>query len=61
MQFTGGGFAESDSFYIVFNQNSDEAVHDAAIDYVREFIVPAPGAAGLLAVSGLVAMRRRRA
>jgi hypothetical protein len=61
MQFTGGGFADSESFYIVFNQNEDESVHDAAIDYVREFIVPAPGAAGLLIASGLVAMRRRRA
>ncbi len=61
MQFTGGGFGDSDSFYIVFNQNEDESVHDAAIDYVRDVIVPAPGVGGLLAVSGLVAMRRRRA
>lgn len=61
LQFTGGGFADSDSFWIVFNQNSDEMIHDAAIDYVREFIVPAPGAAGALALAGAAFARRRRA
>lgn len=61
LQFTGGGFADSDSFWIVFNQNSDEAIHDVAIDYVREFIVPAPGAAGALALAGVAFARRRRA
>lgn len=61
MQFTGGGFADSDSFYIVFNQNEDEMIHDMAIDYVRNVIVPAPGAGALLAAGGLLAIRRRRA
>jgi hypothetical protein len=61
LQFTGGGFADSDSFWIVFNQNLDESIHDAAIDYVREFIVPAPGAAGALALAGVAFARRRRA
>jgi hypothetical protein len=61
MQFTGGGFADSESFYIVFNQNEDDSIHDAAIDYVRDVIVPAPGVGGLLAACGLVALRRRRA
>ena len=61
LQLMGGGFADSDSLYIVFNQNADEAIHDAAIDYVRDVIVPTPGVSGLLALSGLVALRRRRA
>lgn len=61
LRFTGGGFDASDPFYIVFNQNEDELVHDAAIDYVRSVIVPTPGAAGALALAGVACTRRRRA
>ncbi len=61
LRFRSAGMLDSDSFYIVFNQNQDEAIHDAAIDYVNEFIVPAPGALGVLAFAGIACARRRRA
>ncbi|UYV12439.1 MAG: hypothetical protein NCW75_14205 [Phycisphaera sp.] len=45
--------------YLVFNNGEDERVHDAAIHYVEDVIVPAPAS---LAVFGLgaLALRRRR-
>ncbi|MFO0857332.1 MAG: hypothetical protein U0640_08265 [Phycisphaerales bacterium] len=52
---------ESLPFWYVFNQNQDEAVHDAAIDWVNENLVPTPGASGLLfGAGGVFAARRRR-
>lgn len=54
------GLLDSEAFYIVFNQNADEAVHDAAIQYVRDALVPAPGAAGAMALAGAISLARRR-
>ena len=55
-----GGIDNSDSFWIVFNLNEDETVHDAAIDWVGANLVPAPGALALFGAIGLVARKRRR-
>lgn len=54
------GIARSEPFWFVLNWGEDEAVHDEAIEFVEEFIVPAPGAAALLGLGGLLAGRRRR-
>lgn len=53
-------YDNSDPFWIVFGYNATLSEIEAAETYVREVIVPAPGAAGLLALGGLVALRRRR-
>ncbi len=47
-------------FWIVFNQNADDAIHDEVIDWVGAHVVPSPGGAALLALAGLGALRRRR-
>lgn len=61
--------ANSEPMYIVFGSNLDgslgddeafEAQIDAAVDFVNTVIIPAPGAAGLLALAGLTAVHRRR-
>lgn len=41
------------------NRGLDEAEHDRAVDYVRDFLVPAPGGAATLAL-GLIALGGRR-
>lgn len=46
-------------YWIAFNYGLSEAEHDTAIDWVQQTLVPAPGAAGVLA-AGLVAATRRR-
>lgn len=45
--------------YLVFNNGEDEMVHDAAIDYVEDVIVPAPASLAVLGL-GALALRRRR-
>lgn len=45
--------------YLVFNNGEDESIHDAAIDYVQDVIIPAPASLAVLGVGALV-MRRRR-
>ncbi len=52
--------ATSEPFYLVLNFGQDELVHDAAVEYVENVIVPAPGAAVALLGLGLLASRRRR-
>lgn len=59
--FSLSGAADSEVIYTVFNAGFEEDVHDAAIDYVENNIVPAPGALALLGLGGLGACRRRRA
>ncbi|MFG0252780.1 MAG: hypothetical protein ACF8NJ_07910 [Phycisphaerales bacterium JB038] len=53
-------YLDSEPFWIVFNKGMDEPTHDAAIDWVWDNLVPAPGTAGLLALAGLTLPRRRR-
>lgn len=60
MTLWSNNYAASDPFWLVFNKGMDEPTHDLAIDWVWDNIVPAPGTAGLLAVAGLAAVRRRR-
>lgn len=64
------GIANSEPMYIVFGSNLDgtlgdeeafEAAIEAGVDYVNTVIIPTPGTAGLLALAGLAATRRRRA
>lgn len=53
------GLAESETFYFVFNLGLEEAVHEAAIEWVEGNLIPAPGALALL-VLGVASGRRRR-
>lgn len=54
------GVGRSIPFWLVFNQNADEAIHDGVIDWVAANVVPAPGAVALLIPAALGAVRRRR-
>jgi hypothetical protein len=57
---TDAGVDRSIPFWIVFNQNADEATHDAVIDWVSANVVPAPGAAAAVTAFVCLAGRRRR-
>lgn len=54
------GLDPSDPIWFVMNRGLSELEHDAAIDWVTANLVPAPGAAALLGLAGLTALRRRR-
>lgn len=54
------GLETSDPFYVVFNQNEDEGVHDAAMAYVESTLVPEPASLTLAALGGLALLARRR-
>lgn len=54
------GLTSSETLFIVFNHGLDDAIHDEAIEHVEDVLVPAPGSLALLAMTGLVATRRRR-
>lgn len=58
---TDDGVGRSTPYWIVFNQGIDDTIHDEAIDWVRDNIVPAPGAgiAALMIGAGAFARRRR--
>lgn len=53
------GVGRSIPFWLVFNQNADEAIHDGVIEWVAANVVPAPGAVALLLPAALGAIRRR--
>jgi hypothetical protein len=53
------GIGAARTTYLVFNNGEDEMVHDAAIAYVEDVIVPAPASLAVLGL-GALAMRRRR-
>lgn len=53
------GIGAAATTYLVFNNGEDEMVHDAAIDYVQDVIVPGPSTLALLGI-GATALRRRR-
>lgn len=52
--------SRSEPIWLVFNNGLSEEQHEAAIEYVEEFVVPSPSALGLLGLAGVVAARRRR-
>jgi len=55
------GVGRSIPFWLVFNQNSDEALHDGVIDWVAANVVPAPGVGAAFLISAAFgAIRRRR-
>lgn len=47
-------------YWIAFNYGLTEAEHDAAIDWVQQTLVPAPGTAGIAGLMLLGGARRRR-
>ena len=53
------GIGAAATTYLVFNNGEDEMVHDAAIHYVEDVIVPAPASLAVLGL-GALALRRRR-
>lgn len=55
------GVADSLPYWMVLNYGLDPLEHDRAMDYVNEFVVPAPGSTALAAIALFVAPRRRRA
>ncbi len=57
---TDAGLDRSIPFWLVFNQNMDESVHDGVIDWVNANVVPAPGGAALGALVLAASARRRR-
>jgi hypothetical protein len=60
-EFLGSGpMSPSETFWFVMNLNGSEADHEAAIEWVEQNLVPAPGAAILLALVGIGRGRRRR-
>lgn len=58
---TQAGITNSPSFWAVINDGADDSQHDAAIQWTRDNLVPAPGAAALFSLAGLAGVRRRRA
>lgn len=56
---TQAGLQNSDPFYIVFGVNGDDSQLEALESYVRDNVIPAPGAPLVLGAFGWVARRRR--
>ena len=54
------GLDASDPIWFVMNRGLSEMEHEAAVDWVHDNLVPAPGAAVVFAGAGLLAARRRR-
>jgi hypothetical protein len=59
MRCVSPALIETDPFWIVFNLAEDEAGHDAAIGWVEQNLVPAPGATALMALAAFARRRRR--
>jgi len=53
------GVQNSEPFWIVLNYGLSEPEHERAVEYVTEYIVPAPGTAVMLGM-GMFALHRRR-
>lgn len=58
--FSLSGATDSEVIFTVFNAGLEEDMHEAAIEYVEDVLVPAPGATALLALAGMGAVSRRR-
>jgi hypothetical protein len=54
------GVANSLPFFLVINDGLDEETHEAAIEWVEDNLVPAPGSLALVGIGVLAATRRRR-
>lgn len=61
LESSSSAFSKSRPFWLVYNYGMSEGEHENAVAWVESNLVPAPGAAGLLALGTLVASRRRRA
>jgi hypothetical protein len=57
---SAAGIETSLPFWLVFNNGQDEAVHDAAIEWVEQNLVPEPASVLFLAAGGVALLRRRR-
>jgi len=57
---SGNALDATDTIFLVFNAGLDDTIFDEGIEYVEDVLVPTPGAAGVLAMGGLLATRRRR-
>jgi hypothetical protein len=55
LKLPGSRLADSDPIYVVYNNGLDEAVHDAAIEWVEAHLVPEP-ATWVLALAGAFAL-----
>ncbi|MFO0912577.1 MAG: hypothetical protein U0795_06455 [Pirellulales bacterium] len=57
----GSNLKNSEPFYLVYNNGLSEEVHDMALGWVEQTLVPEPGSAvlGALGLLGLFAVRRR--
>jgi len=60
IQVSAQGYGTTLPFWFVLNNGDSEAAHEAAIAYVEDNLVPAPGAVSMLALGGFAAARRRR-
>jgi len=58
---SSAGLQTTDPFWLVFNWNQPVAQHEAAIQWVRDTLVPAPTSLAVLGAFGVFASRRRRA
>lgn len=63
LELTLDGLADSDPFYVVYNNALDEEIHDAAIDWAQMNLVPEPTsyalmAAALVGLTGVIWRKR---
>ncbi len=54
------GVADSAPLFLVFNNGADETIHEAAIAYAQNVLVPTPAGVALFAATIPFAIRRRR-
>lgn len=57
--WSDAGLSATKPWWIVFNNGEDEPVHEAAVEWARENLVPAPASVPVIAAA-MVGMHRRR-